>query len=68
MNKLSNTYKDIIPSFSYDFLEFLDSIYPDRCPNPSMSDRDIWIKVGQRSVVNYLKSIMDDQHELPKVL
>ena len=32
----------------------MDSMYPDKCPTLDCSDRAIWYKAGQRSVVNFL--------------
>jgi hypothetical protein len=65
---MNSSNKDIYPNFSRDFLEFLDEIYPNRVPSITMTDREIWIKVGQRSVVDYLKSIKDEESELPTIL
>jgi len=44
-------------------IEKLDKLFPDKCPLLTDSDRDVWFKVGQRSVINYLQQTYDDQLE-----
>ena len=44
-------------------IQWLDYHFPERCPDVEWSDRDIWMKVGQRSVIRWLlnhKEEMDD--------
>lgn len=40
-------------------VDYLDKIYPDRCPELNLSDREIWYRSGQRSVVCYLRSLLE---------
>jgi hypothetical protein len=42
-------------------LEVLNAHYPERCPEPTTSDRDIWIAVGQRKVVRWLNDHYERQ-------
>ena len=51
------------PDLSRRLLERLDELYPDRCPDPNDSERDVWIKAGQRKVVNFLWDVFDEQNE-----
>jgi hypothetical protein len=44
-----------------DLLRMLDEAYPERCPDPKASDRDIWIAVGQRQVVRFLLSLQAER-------
>jgi len=44
-----------IPLISKALVDWLDRLFPDRCPNPNMSDRDVWIAVGRADVVRKLK-------------
>jgi hypothetical protein len=39
---------------SADLIKELDKAYPDQCPSLSLSEREVWFKAGQRSVVNSL--------------
>ena len=34
-----------------EFIDFLDHLYPNRCPDLHDTDREIWFRCGQRSVV-----------------
>ncbi len=43
----------------------LETAYPDRCPDPKWSERDIWIKVGNAQVVRFLHQQMVGQQENP---
>lgn len=51
------------PYFSKEQLDYLDSLYPERCPDPKWTDREIWIAVGQRKVVRTIKKIFEEQEE-----
>ena len=35
-------------------IEDLDRRYPHKCPDPKMSDREIWMYAGQRAMVDHL--------------
>lgn len=50
------------PRISKDFIEALDALYPERCPEPQWSDREIWMRVGERRVVRALQRIFDEQN------
>tara|TARA_S200000501_G_scaffold372947_1_gene419071 strand:+ start:1001 stop:1201 length:201 start_codon:yes stop_codon:yes gene_type:complete len=43
-----------LPSLSDDLIKGLDSVFPNRHPDLSMSDKEVWFKAGQRYVVDYL--------------
>ena len=51
----------VLPLLSKDLIDKLDKLYPDKCPQLTDDDRMIWYKTGQRSVINYLKHIYDEQ-------
>ena len=50
-----------LPALSKDLIDKLDKLYPDKCPLLTDDDRLVWFKVGQRSVINYLQQIYDEQ-------
>ncbi len=60
---MANTITRELPDLSRRLLERLDELYPDKCPDPSDSERDVWIKAGQRKVVNFLWDVYDEQNE-----
>ena len=57
-----NTIERKLPDLSKDLIDALGVRFPSRCPDPSDSEREIWIKVGQRKVVEFLQDVYDEQH------
>jgi hypothetical protein len=49
-----------LPPLSEELIRALELRFPDRCPDLSMADREIWHYAGQRHVVEFRKG----QHEL----
>lgn len=56
-----NDHEIVLPALSKDLIDKLDKLYPDKCPLLTDDDRLVWFKVGQRSVINYLQQIYDEQ-------
>ena len=56
-----NNEELVLPALSKDLIDKLDKLYPDKCPLLTDDDRMVWFKVGQRSVINYLQQIYDEQ-------
>lgn len=55
---------DIIrPHVTQQLIDYLSIIYPDRCPHPSMTDREIWIAAGGAQVVKHLNMLLQEQIE-----
>ena len=52
-----------LPLISDDLIQGLDNLYPQRHPDLSLSDREIWYRAGQRSVVDYLIEQQKRQRE-----
>lgn len=52
-----------IPMYSLDLVAELEKVYPARPPNLEDSERQIWFKAGQRSVVETLRSSIEQQEE-----
>ena len=42
------------PVLSDELINALDSHFPQRPPDLSFTDREVWFKAGQRAVVDYL--------------
>jgi hypothetical protein len=51
-----------LPDLSKDLIDALSDRFPCRCADPNDSEREIWIKVGQRKVVEFLQDVYDEQH------
>ena len=47
-----------------ELLEALEICYPQRCPDPADTEREIWMKAGERRLVNVLKSKYEDANEV----
>ena len=43
-----------IPIISNDLIKYLDGIFPDRCADLQDTEKQVFYKSGQRSVVNHL--------------
>lgn len=54
---------ETLPVIPKDLLDALDKRFPERCPDPSWSDREVWVRVGERQVVRFLKRMFDQQNE-----
>ena len=56
--------KDIeLPYKIEELIDILDQIYPEQCPDLSLSEKEIWFKSGQRSVVRWLISLKEEQEK-----
>lgn len=56
--------KDVfIPEFSQAQLDYLNKLYPEKCPEPNDTDREIWMRVGQRQVVRHIEALFLRQVE-----
>lgn len=51
------------PTVTKEMLEYLTEVYPDRCPDLSRTEKEVWFASGQASVVRHLQSISDSQLE-----
>jgi hypothetical protein len=54
---------DEFPKVSKAVVDVLHQLVPERCPDSSESDRDIWIYSGQRQLVRFLQAKFDEQQE-----
>lgn len=44
---------------------WLNTQFPDKCPRPTDTKREIWMSVGARRVVTHLSALAKDQSENP---
>jgi hypothetical protein len=52
------------PPIDEALLKQLDEVYPEACPDPTASDREIWMAVGCRQVVRMLRAVyLEQQNE-----
>lgn len=48
---------------SGDFINTLDAMYPARPPDPRDTEREIWMKAGERRVVEVLQAKFNEANE-----
>lgn len=51
------------PPIDHVLMAELERIFPHRCPDPKDSEREIWMKAGERRVVDFLKAHYGDQQD-----
>lgn len=49
------------PLITEELMNYLNKLYPERCPDPRHNDREIWMRAGERRVVRFLQSVFDGQ-------
>lgn len=52
---------DEAPGFTEAQIKYLNKLWPERCPDPKHTDREVWIAVGARQVVRHLNSVYESQ-------
>jgi len=52
-----------IPTFTQEQIEYLNTLWPEKCPEKSHSEREIWMYVGHRYVVRHINSLFEAQLE-----
>jgi len=52
-----------LPPIDDDLIQALDNVFPNRHPDLSLSDREVWYKAGQRFVVDWLVEQQKRQNE-----
>lgn len=50
-----------IPFQSVDLIKELDKLFPEKVPDKEWSDREIWIYVGKRELINWLKAKLEQE-------
>lgn len=53
----------IIPTLDPSLIQALNERVPERCPDPNWSEREIWMYVGKRELVNFLISELKMQED-----
>lgn len=49
------------PAVEKELITWLEVTYPDKCPDPEMTDREIWMAVGEQVVIRKLRALHEDQ-------
>ena len=64
----SDTLKDKqelknMPPLDLDLVEALNARFPEQSADLNWSDKEVWYKSGQRSVVNFLIEVLKEQED-----
>ncbi len=51
------------PIIDQRLIDYLDLLYPDRCPDVLDPERSIWMDAGSVRVVRHLKQLLKEQEE-----
>jgi hypothetical protein len=54
---------DKLPYIEDGLLDYLQRLYPDKCPEPAQSEREVWMNRGAAGVVRHLTMLHKDQRE-----
>lgn len=57
-----------LPELSLDLIDELDKTFPLMLPSIHQSEREIWLEVGKRSVVEYLLAMKKNQVKRRRLL
>jgi len=52
-----------LPTIPLEVLQYLEGIYPDRCPDTSMNEKEVWFAAGSAAVTRHLRFILEQQQE-----
>ena len=52
-----------MPALSEDLINALDERFPEQSADLKWTEKEIWYKSGQRSVIKFLLTTMDEQNE-----
>lgn len=51
-----------VPPISPELVKWLSGLFPDECPAPTVSDREVWLAAGAARVVRKLRHESEKQH------
>jgi len=49
------------PAITRDLIEYMNKIFPDKCPDVIDTERKIWTNVGKRQAYEHFKKLYDKQ-------
>lgn len=55
--------EDLFPPVDEALVKKLEELFPEKCPEISATDREIWVYVGSRSVVRMLRAVYLEQQQ-----
>lgn len=52
-----------LPVIDEALLDYLERMFPDRCPNIEDDENTVWFKAGAASVARHLRAVYEQQNE-----
>jgi len=52
-----------LPVIDEPLLDYLERMFPDRCPNIESDTKEVWFKAGAASVCRHLRAVHEQQNE-----
>ncbi len=52
-----------VPPIAAEVIAWLERLFPDRCPDPKDSEREVWMKSGEQRVIRKLRLELKRQEE-----
>ena len=52
---------ELMPLISEAMIKRLEQLYPAKCPDLTNSEKDVWFKSGQVSVIRFLRQTYNEQ-------
>lgn len=52
-----------LPVVDEDLLDYLERMFPDRCPKLEDDQNTVWFKAGAASVARHLRAVYEQQNE-----
>lgn len=52
-----------LPVIDEALLDYLERMFPDRCPNLEDDENTVWFKAGAASVARHLRAVHEQQNE-----
>lgn len=65
---MPDQYLQTTPSLSTELITQLDKQFPHKCPDPTMSDREIWMYAGSRALIDLLLARLKIEDEEDNIL
>lgn len=63
MLRIDYLHGDLLPPVNKQLVDALEQRCPEKCPDLSMDQKEIWFYAGQRSMVRLLKKAYEDQNQ-----
>jgi hypothetical protein len=51
------------PHVSKELLEYMNQMFPDKCPDVTDTERKIWVNVGKREAFNHFQRLFKKQQD-----